>query len=864
MIIKVHHYFMIGDAEIRKAVQIGERNKHVLNLAKNWCAHIEVERWGGTGLVEIETGLPIGARHFKCKHASAAGIAGMDLEVVALDFYDRNCSGCKQRIPVRIPNISELVAERDAAKQRATAAQALAAESTSKALASRQTRRNELSKGCDPARAGIFECLDSFDSDPSEQNRRILVQMATVVPEHFDSVVQESVYEIAEAGGFGLTEGALEVLGSVASNRKRLCEAALRAMARHDGFSVAGTIIAKYLHKDHAPLVPAAVPTMMSLSKPVRGFFGGAASTGDPKPLLAAYRLFPGAVLEGIRNHLRSPDTYARILANNAICLIAGVDNKLGLSVAQDLIRSLDLPDDHYGEDGSAGDAFANTLAKVMVTHPDEIDALIQAGMPNASEEIRSILFKVYDRVLAGRNRFNEEQTLEVGRAEELSFQRFVDSVVNRVETELLLKAIWFFRDRALDFPDLLENHAETLLGAAALLASDLETPQSPLLDLSLKPDVLKQMEGQARRGMLDSALDAILKPIGILAAQKPESLGKLVLTTFQALGDGHDYFKASLVKCLGFVAASPAGLTLAIPALYQATTSQSTMVRSASAQAYSQLGQHDPDDLPDLVHEGFLLLLTDPYVIVHVTALDALRNVTLPSRFTQRVIYGLAVLIHSYRNSRSNDDILAACLERMLELLDNPGDRFRQNVVSIVGNMQASNSARFIVHNRRALRGTAGLGKLLLNVLRDEGTDSYVVADAVSELRHVNPDEVLSISDEFRGAAKASESRGQDMTDEFVEILTAAGAWGVAADIARGRTSRLSDTLWDRSRKLLSEARQVAAELEDASARGDVESMRELALRWKKIEVEMRKDNEEHKKNRDPLFGISLPDQSE
>ncbi len=97
---------MTTDDSIQKAIRIGERNKEIIELAHNWCAHLEVRQAGGIGLVEIQTGLPIGMRSFKCPHANAAGMAAMMLEVVALDFYDRNCVDCKQRQPVRLPNFT--------------------------------------------------------------------------------------------------------------------------------------------------------------------------------------------------------------------------------------------------------------------------------------------------------------------------------------------------------------------------------------------------------------------------------------------------------------------------------------------------------------------------------------------------------------------------------------------------------------------------------------------------------------------------------------------------------------------------------------------------------------------------------------
>src|SRR5262245_44341569 len=115
---------MTIDDSVQKAIRIGQRNKEIIELSQNWCAHLRVHLYGGLGLVEIETGLPIGMRSFQCPYASAAGFAGMNLEDVALDFHDRNCIGCKDRLPVRFPNLSSLVGDRDTAQQRESEARA--------------------------------------------------------------------------------------------------------------------------------------------------------------------------------------------------------------------------------------------------------------------------------------------------------------------------------------------------------------------------------------------------------------------------------------------------------------------------------------------------------------------------------------------------------------------------------------------------------------------------------------------------------------------------------------------------------------------------------------------------------------------
>lgn len=46
-------------------------------------------------------------------HEPAGGMQSWDLENSALVFYDENCVNCTHRQPVRLPNLTKLVAERE-------------------------------------------------------------------------------------------------------------------------------------------------------------------------------------------------------------------------------------------------------------------------------------------------------------------------------------------------------------------------------------------------------------------------------------------------------------------------------------------------------------------------------------------------------------------------------------------------------------------------------------------------------------------------------------------------------------------------------------------------------------------------------
>jgi hypothetical protein len=498
-----------------------------------------------------------------------------------------------------------------------------------------------------------------------------------------------------------------------------------------------------------------------------------------------------------------------------------------------------------------------------MLQFPDEIDTLIERESNTASDEVRGALLEVYDEVLRSSRRRNEAPS----RAHELAFERLVALLAQRPKGDRLTTLIWFLRDQAGRFPDILERNAEKLLGAAALIAADLDTPSSSLLDLDLTPDPLKRLETESRRQCLYQALDATAQALGLAAARSPECIGKLLVQTFETLDETHAHLKAALVKCLGRMGTGTKAVSLALPVLYQAMTSRLTLVRAAGAEAYAGLAKGSPEDLPALVHETFLLLLTDPYVIVHSAAVDALREVALPDSYSAKVTLYLSGLISSYSRSRSNDRMLSECVDRFLEVVRPVKDlplELRRALVSIMDAMEVRVAAKVVTRHASKFRGTPGLGRLLAKLLGDAQTDGYSIHDLLGELREVSAQEISQSVESLRSAAKSCAARGVDVIDELTEILTAAGLWSAAVDVARDSTERLTDSTWDHPRKLRSGLRQVAAEIEAAAASSDVDRVLELTRQWRDLEREVKEDDERNKKKRSPIFGVQLPDSGE
>ncbi len=74
-----------------QAVQVGLRNREVVELARRHCLDLEFVPSGGRGEVEAQTGLPVDMRQIRCP--VALGDMSSDLWWIAADFQRKIARG---------------------------------------------------------------------------------------------------------------------------------------------------------------------------------------------------------------------------------------------------------------------------------------------------------------------------------------------------------------------------------------------------------------------------------------------------------------------------------------------------------------------------------------------------------------------------------------------------------------------------------------------------------------------------------------------------------------------------------------------------------------------------------------------------
>ena len=103
----------MDEQEYKKTIDIGKKNLYTKSLIENWCSHARIEKAGGTGLIEMQTGFPIGHHFMICDHTPREGMATYDLADAAIAFCDKHCKKCEKRDPVGFPNLSILNQQND-------------------------------------------------------------------------------------------------------------------------------------------------------------------------------------------------------------------------------------------------------------------------------------------------------------------------------------------------------------------------------------------------------------------------------------------------------------------------------------------------------------------------------------------------------------------------------------------------------------------------------------------------------------------------------------------------------------------------------------------------------------------------------
>ena len=727
---------MDTDRDIQRAIDSGTRNKEAMELIHNWCRHARVEKFGGTGLIEMETGLPIGHHSMACDHASAGGFACWDIGEAALHFYDRNCVECIHRVPVRLPNITGLLQKRGAYRKREEDERREIKNRTTAQREIRQNARQALRCQLNPVSATIVDVLEELDQDTEGKAHEKLIGMAQLAPETFTPTVVEYCFSMLENRETWFDKTGLQILDKLTLDQARLTRCALLSLAEHHSVEVAAKIIEENNKLIDESLVANALPALILHANPDSTPFMIERKL-VPEPLVAVHRAHRVATETGIGRLLDERDPYLIDLAVRAIQVLAREDQSIAYRFSRSLVAKLayahlviDYRDTWYaGEDHAIHD-LQITLALALEYNPVDTDALIAKFMANASSEGEKRLYKIYSNLLHSYS-YGENNQLASRAAIKVAFKRILNAVSTLTNEDVLRElqsAFSYLSDD--DLLSVAKDELTGILGTAILLDSRIHN-----FDAELVPNnnFLSHLERQNYRNVLLDLQNSLVK----LAATSASDSELAIQEYIEILGqipEGQDQLRSVMIKNAHRLMESPSGLNAVLPALYTAMFGSSSLVRASAARVVGKLNRRGREDVPDLLYEGFTALLFDSYVIVHKAAVDALENLELPKNFDLLAKLAIAAWIENYSISKTDDRFLIKSIQLYLrryateqQRRDHLGRFFVTLLNKIDINAVAENIQRFQYY----LRETDGFADLVLKTMTNSNMMQYRIAPA-------------------------------------------------------------------------------------------------------------------------------------
>ena len=178
--------------------------------------------------------------------------------------------------------------------------------------------------------------------------------------------------------------------------------------------------------------------------------------------------------------------------------------------------------------------------------------------------------------------------------------------------------------------------------------------------------DLLGRLNRQSHRDRL-AGLQASLIELAACAASGNACATDQYIDILGTIPDERDQLREAIVLSMHRLMEKPDGLNAVLPALYTAMVGASVRVRAAAATGLGKLNRRGREDVPELLYEAFATLLSDPYVMVHGTAVKTLEHLELPAELDLRAKSAVLGWINSYATSRSDDRFLVRSIKLYL-----------------------------------------------------------------------------------------------------------------------------------------------------------------------------------------------------
>ena len=664
------------ESELERAYALGRANLITMELARRHCLHMTFTEWGGRGMAEQASGLPINTRQVSCPVARGNG-AAMNLDWIVSEFYEQHCVGCQRRRPTgEVPNLASVMEERKAKAANGAEADRLATDQRHREWEQRAERRRGVIVSADPAMAGALGDMAILDHEPGAPHDHgavtrdalgRLTALADRAPEIFALNVVDLAIQLVEHVGVTSLLGPLRHLARRRADVAAVVlSAALNALGNGPAVEAGRCIADLSGYLNAADVGRTAVRSLVILAgapeedPPFRRSRRNTAR--DPSGLRAATSVAPETVTAVLRGMLPPPERrsslvvpsgtgrqanghvasdFDRICAATAVRALADTHPDIVSQLVEPLIQNLGVDSDDSFDRHPVVSVQHAIAAMLVLGIGDVVARLDRAGRATGSE-VRERLFGVLEqtaRLLDPHDRWREPGDPQPdGGPRRAIFDQLLTTCLARSGGDwgdrVQYTAASLTKDLADMEPAWAFEHVSAFLGTFLTTVGQLgATPTSSLIVAGGASPQERALEAFSRRNSITSAARELLSAVEKAASANPVAVCQAVTTLIAEERDtdrGREVVWR-LLPLLGRLGqrhgAEPGVLAAILPTLHTYMVDSETALRSAALKAWAEVGTCH--QLPSSVADLLPALLADPYVAVTRAVLAAARSLT-------------------------------------------------------------------------------------------------------------------------------------------------------------------------------------------------------------------------------------------
>jgi hypothetical protein len=841
--------------DIADTIKAGERNRDTMVLVRNYCANAHVEKFGGTGMIEQATGLPIGHHSMRCDFAPEGGMACWDLRDAVIDFYDRNCAGCAHRQPVRLPNLLEIIADRDRARAVREARDASHARLAADALEKRGAVRAALAPSLGAIARTLLDDIGLFDADRSSENFERVTQSARLAPDHFTPELTQYVFGLARDQTW-FAEAALIILDAVGADDSDILTLATAMLRRGYPHRVAVTKLLPRIHAVSADVVPDIVGAAIDLADPddCEFFYGDGEHRipRDPAFLVALFRQFPGEVTAAIERMLLSGKRALVERAGRGLHALRIEDAKVATPILRTLVsiyvRAPSLVSDLKCDSDRLPD-LAKAMNDAFAASAQEVDTLLQSFSEGAPPSHRARVMMVY--ALAAHVGYNEPPVAANSPRHSLALTRLIWAPTVERDDKVLQEVTSAFRAGSRGLELVVRAHLDAFIGALFLLddrLAELEAEKG-----QPRENFLAAMERNRQRLVIRGLMEEFVEWASEAAAGDDASVAKII-GMFDTIPDGRDNLRGALLGATKELSGDLAGLKLVLPHLYAALVGSSVLGRSYAATAVGELPYRSRTNIPDLLFEAFGALLWDQYVAVHKAAVNAFHRSIVPEQFRPNAARAILNLIHYYRVQSNEDQFLAECvriLAGMADLFGEGSGAIRRYLIDVAMGIDPLYLRSDIQSLSYSLGSEPEFAKLAVRMIPHLADRHNQSDKAMNLLGRVTADGLRANAQAFHNAAIAVLDHELMTALGIVEAFLRADMSKEADALVTELLATNGETVRMRRRGTLLRWPQLALRFERAVSARDADAISEASRAWSEAAAVDTQDKEDGRERR-------------